>query len=329
MMYNESVMFVGEEDRAPLLYPPTEVISVRSPGLDLEYIRGKDYEVTDGKICLLPGTSIPYFKREDYYLTEEKKGQSFGCTLEGIPYIFFTENGSFFQKQINVTYRHTAGWNRFVPPVCSKLDRVREKLTRGEPVKILVFGDSISTGCNSSGWLKVPPFADPWFDMVVKTLATDFGNDRITLVNTAVGGTDTNWAINELQTRAIDVAPDLMILAFGMNDGYKLPEQFCENLRIILDRFTAACPGADVAMIATSLPNKEVAGFFVHQIEYEPAMYKLAEKYAHVDVIPMTSVHGALLERKRFYDMTGNNVNHPSDFLTRAYAQTVLKALIG
>ena len=28
------------------------------------------------------------------------------------------------------------------------------------------------------------------------------------------------------------------------------------------------------------------------------------------------------------YDMTGNNVNHPNDFLTRIYCHTVLKAIL-
>lgn len=329
VIYNESVMFVGEDDRAPLLYEPTEVISVRSMGLDVEYVRGKDYEVENGEIVLLPGTSVPHFKREDYYLSEKKEGQCFGCTREGVPYIFFTEKGVFSRTQVYVTYRHVPGWNRFVPQTCEKLDRIRTKLTKGEPAKILVFGDSISTGCNSSGWMKVPPFTDPWFDMAVKTISARLGNDRITLVNTAVGGTDTNWAIGELQTRAIDVDPDLMILGFGMNDGNKPVDEFCGKLQTILDRFTVACPDADVAMIATMLPNKEVAGFFGHQIEYEPTMYDLAAKYAHVGVVPMTSFHKALLERKRYYDMTGNNVNHPNDFMTRAYAQTVVKCLIG
>jgi len=34
-------------------------------------------------------------------------------------------------------------------------------------------------------------------------------------------------------------------------------------------------------------------------------------------------------EIKRYYDMTGNNVNHPNDFLVRAYAQAVLTAISG
>ena len=41
----------------------------------------------------------------------------------------------------------------------------------------------------------------------------------------------------------------------------------------------------------------------------------------------MTGMHHALLKRKLFRDMTGNNVNHPNDFLARVYAQTILAVL--
>ncbi len=43
----------------------------------------------------------------------------------------------------------------------------------------------------------------------------------------------------------------------------------------------------------------------------------------------MTSLHRALLSSKPYYHMTGNNVNHPNDFLSRVYAQAVVWALTG
>ena len=46
-------------------------------------------------------------------------------------------------------------------------------------------------------------------------------------------------------------------------------------------------------------------------------------------LVNMTDVHDHLLTRKRFVDMTGNNINHPNDYLIRVYAQVILKTLIG
>lgn len=40
-----------------------------------------------------------------------------------------------------------------------------------------------------------------------------------------------------------------------------------------------------------------------------------------VAVTEFGSMHKCLLEKKRFIDMTGNNVNHPNDFLIRCHAK--------
>ena len=46
-----------------------------------------------------------------------------------------------------------------------------------------------------------------------------------------------------------------------------------------------------------------------------------------VAVADMWSMHGYLLKHKTYWDMTGNHVNHPNDFLVRIYAQTLLATL--
>jgi hypothetical protein len=47
----------------------------------------------------------------------------------------------------------------------------------------------------------------------------------------------------------------------------------------------------------------------------------------HVGIVDMTHMHMDLLKKKRFKDMTGNNVNHPNDFLARVYAQSILEVM--
>lgn len=62
----------------------------------------------------------------------------------------------------------------------------------------------------------------------------------------------------------------------------------------------------------------------------------IQDKYPEVDksfecesvaVANVRAAHDALLEKKRYIDMTGNNVNHPNKFLINVYAQTILKLL--
>ena len=42
----------------------------------------------------------------------------------------------------------------------------------------------------------------------------------------------------------------------------------------------------------------------------------------------MTGVHKELLNHKSYQDMTGNNINHPNDYLIRWYAQFISGLLV-
>ena len=111
-MYNETVLFVGEEDEAPLLYRPSEIRSVRSYGLNVEYTEGKDYILTEeGKIRRLRGSAIPYFETDEYYRKEPDSVPVavFGKYAAGFQenrYIKYGEKDTFTSRQIAVTYAH-------------------------------------------------------------------------------------------------------------------------------------------------------------------------------------------------------------------------------
>ncbi|MBQ8408721.1 MAG: SGNH/GDSL hydrolase family protein [Clostridia bacterium] len=327
-VYNETLMFVGETE-APLLYYPDKVISVRSFDLKTEYVEGKDYVVQDGRIVLTDNTGIPSFSLEEYYPAEAVPGKCFGSRVEGHPYIFFSEGSTIFQRQIHVTYTHSQKWEGFLPQKSDRFQRFFEKAARGDEVTVLFFGDSITTGANSSGRVGCEPFAETWMEMIVGCMKEYFHNDKIKYVNTAVGGKATPWALETLKENAIDVNPDLMFLGFGMNDGGRAPEEEARLMNELLDRFVEACPDSDIALIAPMLPHFRLKGFWGNQPKFEAEFAKICKQRAHMDLIPVTSVHNAILQHKRYYDMTGNNVNHPNDFLARIYAQTALKVLFG
>ena len=64
IMYNESIMFIGKDSVASLLYKLTEIISITSYDGTITYIEGTDYLVKNGKIYLTSGTRIPFFTIE-------------------------------------------------------------------------------------------------------------------------------------------------------------------------------------------------------------------------------------------------------------------------
>lgn len=315
-----------------LLYPIEEILSVTDSTLEETYLRGRDYDTADGRLIILPDGSISCTPYDRYYPAEAVNGGAFPRTGGGL--ILFGEGSSLYTLQITVTYRTAGKWDGPIPTrQGDRISRFHDKLKDGRPVNVLFYGDSITTGANSSGNVGVKPFAKDWCQMVTDALAATCCKPKITYKNTAVGGTTSDWGREQAQERAAMQDPDLALIAFGMNCGSArmAPEVFQANIRSIMDTVLASRPDCQFVLISTTLPNQDVAGFFGNQPLYSAVLEALADEYNGKGVgtafVNMTEMHAYLLTRKRFCDMTGNNVNHPNDFLARVYAQTVSETL--
>lgn len=339
-MYNETVLFVGEEDEAPLLYRPSEIRSVRSYGLNVEYTEGKDYILTEeGKIRRLRGSAIPYFETDEYYRKEPDTVPVavFGKYAAGFQenrYIKYGEKDTFTSRQIAVTYAHDCVWEGSIPE--DKSDRAGKflkKLEEEKAAKIVFYGDSITAGCNASGTEyggNTLPYTPSYAQMVASSLEDKYAA-KIECVNTSLGGANTEWGLENVEKNVISHAPDLVVIAFGMNDADLTVAKYKRMISEMIDKIHAAIPDCAVVAVATSVPNNETEWFYGNQKEYVAGLKALEreEKYDFVAVADMTAMHLDLLKAKRFRDMTGNNVNHPNDFLARVYAQVVLQTVAG
>lgn len=328
VIYHESALFVGE-DGAPLIYEPEHILSVRSCDLKTEYIEGVDYEIKDGKIYRLDGSRIPKYALSEFYPASKETSVT-GSVTTGTyrPFVLSAPGVIFQQRCIFVTYTHKGENTHFEPVESTKLHKFIDKLENGSEVNIVFYGDSITAGSNATGTVGARPQTPMWTQMVTRALRDKYPKATINYTNTAVGGKETNWAITELEKRVNSYSPDLVVLAFGMNDGSKTDDGFASNIKKIIDGILAKNPDCEIAVVSTMLPNEETT-VYQNQYLFENVLINLAKKYEQVDVVPMTSVHKSLLERKRFYDMSSNNHNHPSDFLVRIYAQTILEVLAG
>src|SRR5690606_7814638 len=115
--------------------------------------------------------------------------------------------------------------------------------------------------------------------------------------------------------------PDLVFIAFGMNDASQRrpPEEYKANTQQIMETIRAANADAEFVLGAGMTGNAD----WKHSApELYPAYRDaLAEhKGEGVAVADVTSVWLDMLKRKRFTDLTGNGVNHPNDFGHRVYA---------
>lgn len=347
-VYNESCMFVGEGDSAPLLYRAEEILSVRSYDLKTVYEEGRDYVFENNALRRTENSRIPYVPEEEYYPAQQS-AQAIASNRADKPWLLLMEGDYFCSRQICVTYRHSDEHIAAPAGYTASFSRLLGKLEQGEPVTMVFYGDSITAGANSSDFLGCEPYAPVWAEMVARKLAADYGYELnivhkghtgeeedlhalrengkyINFVNTAYGGMTTQWGVENVQRRVLYYKSDFVALGFGMNDAAMPPLVYAGLMEELIETIRAGAPEAEMLLVSPMLPNPEAAGFYGTQPQFEEELVALAAAQG-VGCAQVTSVHESVIKVKRYYDMTGNNVNHPNDFLARIYAQTVLHAI--
>jgi len=330
-MRGETVLFFQEQPGIPavasLLFEPTRILSMRSSSGEITYQEGRDYIWQPGskEIRLPPGSRIVFKTPQE--LRRSAGSQRYRLThRDGNGEILFGATHEYHDMQSFVSYEHKGGWTGPTPSFAGEiLPRTIERLSQKKPLTIALLGDSISTGCNASGWAKAAPFQPPYQDLLALNLEATCGAE-VTLHNLAVGGTDTAWGRANIG-KVIETKPDLVILAFGMNDSAGRPaSDYQKNIREMVDAVRQACPEAEFILVATMLGNRDWT-YLRHELfpQYRDALAEL--RGPGVALADLKSIWEELLKHKADRDLTGNGVNHPNDFGHRVYAQ-VLSALL-
>lgn len=334
VMYRESILPVsrnGGQPEAKLLFLPEEILCVESSGLSRKYQQGQDWFLEGNTLRLPKDSAIPFMTEAELYCAEYIPGQTMPRTDAGA--VLYREGAFFHSRQTLVTYRYgNDHWTGETPVSAEKqLPKTFEKLRRAEVLRLVLFGDSISEGANCSGKIGVPPFLPVWGQLVANELERIYGVP-ITFINESVGGTTSRWGADHAYLVA-DKKPDLVLLAFGMNDGSGTgredgvhPAVFGDNICAIMEQIRKANPDTEFILVGTTLPNPETI-FVGRQPEYFDQLKQIVHNTAGTAVANMTAVHAELLRHKSFLDMTGNNINHPNDFLNRCYAQFIVGML--
>lgn len=381
--YDECVMLVAETDgdgnvigapRAKLLFEAEEIESVKwyyhenNGGRIVEFVEGEDFVYEDGYIVAKGSTeyndildrtefstSMPYVT--DKMLTGEQQFPGLPL-ISDIPskttglYLPFTEAQQIVQMQLSVTYKHAEGvWDGYVPEYFGDtvLTRTHEKLVAREEVNLLVYGDSISLGHNTSDVLGIAPNLPTWPEMLAEQLSSYYGAD-VKLNNASVAGWTASNAVygglgyyfGQAITRTgladqfesgelVGYVPDIAIVGFGMNDASAGIEinTYCNNIMSIISTLRSVNPECEIILVGTILANPLALNQSKNQAEFTEYLKKLAERYEGVCVVDMGATTAELMESgKRYTEMSSNNVNHPNDYLARIYVMDLISALI-
>jgi len=240
--------------------------------------------------------------------------------------LYYVEGGAALQAlQVDVTYQHKERWDGYVPkPSAALLPNAMEKLRKKEPLKLVVFGDSISHGACASAKFHKWPYQLPYAGLVVEALKTEYGGP-VEMVNLSLDGSKSEWGA----AHAGDVAaehPDLVIVGFGMNDGNGVSSaQYGANIRSIMEQVRKTNPAAEFILVAPMLPNPEWRPVLEQFLQNRGALQGMVGQ--GVAMADMTAIWAGFLKQKKFMDLTGNGLNHPNDFGHSVYAQVIVALL--
>ena len=327
---------------ANFLYKPDEILKVESYDGTRQYEMGKDFVVEENRIILTKESAIPSTNWEWFYHSTEEEAME-GLKHTAIPLNWgplATTDGRFLNLsaianspfitdwQIAVTYTSSEKWAGECPQSASdKLPKFFEKVKTKEEVTIVLYGDSISYGFDCSGICGLEPHQPIWSKLVKNSLEEFYGI-RVNMVNPSASGMNTDWAIEHAVELIKPCVPDLVILGYGMND--RCPgEEYAEKTRKLRAVIKEACPDTELIMIATTLPNKLVHTapfhFDAYQDEYSQWLKTLEE--TGTAIANVQEIQREMEKRKRYIDITGNNLNHPNDYLARIHAQVITTLL--
>ena len=366
-MMNETVfLFETDLDGEPksLLFPIAEIVSVTNYSCNRTYTEGVDYEVVDGKLKILTTTltSRASVKLSKYYGTSDTMLQTYkpDGTLSNT---LWGENTP-MTYQLCVTYKYTTDWEGFEQKSnIQTYENVVKKLIAGEDVTFIFYGDSITCGANASWFTGAQPgqysypmlFTEAVADLfgytvnyvnvshlhgLIKPVPEDYvagTRGTINFINSAVGGWNTKDGLNNFDTFVKpyiqEYGCDLLVLAYGMNDGGTSVSSVMNSTKSMVEKAYALSSDLHVAIVSTMVPNNLAPGWYKNQDKQEAEFIILAEELnaagIKTAVTQMTSMSLSILDYKAFVDYTGNNINHPNDFFGRVYAQTLFQSFIG
>jgi acyl-CoA thioesterase I len=318
------------EDRAAeavvhLLFPARRIVEVVRNLTGEKLQVGRDYDLRDGLLVLRAGNPAIQFAPEFFAVV--RKGKD-GAATTSRNAIQLMEGTWYQERQLEVTYEPVSrDWN--MPAASSSLadlPRTRRLLEAKEPLRLILFGDSISAGGNASKYEGGRPWQPTYGELVVRALRRQYGGP-IEFMNHSRGGATSSYAATQADSQVAWFKPDLVIVAYGMNDrSEERRPDYRANLEKILATVRARSPETEFVVVAPMLNNpKQPSGL-------DPVLFIRDEALKlggpGVAIVDITTSHLRLLDRKEYLDMSGNGANHPNDFLHRIYAHRILEVLI-
>ena len=224
--------------------------------------------------------------------------------------------------------------------------KVREKLLMNidglyehGPINIVIFGDSVSHGCLNDNI----NYETVYWNLLKQKMNTFRDYVPVNMINASIGGTTAKRSLPRFEKQVLKHEPDLVIVAFGLNDVNYPLEEYLDALRQIFAGCQAA--GSEVIFLTPNMLNTYVAEdtkakykeYAAETAEYQNSgrmdMYMhAAMELAQSMGVPACDCYSKWKELAKTQDTTQlliNRINHPCPEMHKLFADALYEMIIG
>lgn len=134
-----------------------------------------------------------------------------------------------------------------------KLYMDRAGLEKHGPITIVAFGDSVTHGALGAG---IIDYEGVYYNRLKKKLNALRNYVPVNVINAGIGGITAKGSLGRMDSQVLSHSPDLIIVAFGLNDVNGTLEDYVESLREIFAKGLAS--GAEVVYLTPNMLNTRV-----------------------------------------------------------------------
>ena len=358
IQYNEGFLLredgLGGTLPVKLMFPVAHVLEVRSNDLQTLYEEGKDYTIENGSLVIPAGSAMKAMPDSEFFLPEgtasdwlynDRAGEDEGRAVT-------TDKAVLYRYRYVITYIRTEVYSGHV--LQSKADRLThfsQSAKEGGSVEMLFVGDSIGEGAGGSGnFLGLA-------DLTARAIEARTGA-KVTLSNCSVGGIDSLEFVNVIDGRFDQINPnivnkardryalmeqkksfaDIVFIALGANDSSadRAADIFKIHIQALIDYFRDANPDVSVVVVSSPEINDKIRrnkpgdtrNLRLHDLgEYAEVLSTLEEEYDNLAFADIHTAQASVLECKYLEDIIADNLNHPSDYMSRLYVQFLIQTI--
>ena len=206
------------------------------------------------------------------------------------------------------------------------------------PINIVILGDSVSQGAIIYNL----DYENVYHNRLRKMLNAFRDVIPVNIINSAIGGTTAEFALNRLESGVFNHNPDLVIVCFGLNDVNGEIDIYLNSLKTIFTRCKEN--GCDTIFMTPNMLNTYVADDTLPELadyakvtaqmqnsgrmdKYIYEAVKLAKKM-DITVCDCYSEWKKLSETEDTTTLLANRINHPTPAMHKLFADKLYKVIM-